>query len=89
MEMNLMSDEELLARLRRHPDIRSSMASLLSAVDDTAGDLKRADDAEDRLVEEMQRLGQQAMQAWAEAQVLESEQEVRRGGRARSSGKKN
>lgn len=89
METNPISDEEILTRLRRHPQIRSRMASLLGAVEDAAGDLKRADDAEDHLIEEMQRLGQEAMQAWAQGQVHESEQEVRRGGRAGGSGKKN
>ena len=89
METTPMSDEEILSRLHRHPQIRSRMASLLAVVEDAGGDLKRADDAEDRLIEEMQRLGQEAMQAWAQGQVHESEQEVRRGGRARSSGKKN
>jgi hypothetical protein len=89
VETDQISDEELLRRLSRHPKIRSGMVSLLGAVDDEGGDLKRADDAEDRLVEEMQRMGQQAMQAWAQGQVHETEQDVRRSGRARRHGKKN
>ena len=89
MEANQVSDEEILNKLRRHPQIRSRMVSMLAAVDNAGGDLKRADDAEDRLMQEMQRLGLQAMQAWANGQVHETEQEVRRGGRARSNGKKN
>ena len=47
-----MSDEEMLRRLGAHPQIRNRIASLLSAVDDTAGDLKLADDAELRLTHE-------------------------------------
>lgn len=85
----LMGDEEMLRRLRGHPEIRNRIASLLSAVDDTAGDLKLADDAEMRLTQELQRMGQDAMQAWADVQVIATEQEVRHSGRAHRSGKKN
>jgi hypothetical protein len=85
----LMDDEEMLRRLSSHPEIRNRIASLLCAVDDTGGDLKLADDAEMRLTQELQRMGQEAMQAWASVQVNASEQEVRRTGRAHRSGKKN
>jgi len=88
MEATPMNDEELLTRLSRHPEIKSRMVSLLAAVDNTNGDLRLADEAEDRLFEEMRRLGQESMQAWAQGQVHETEQEVRRSGRARSNGKK-
>lgn len=84
-----MSDQEMLRRLGTHPQIRNRIASLLAAVDDTAGDLKLADDAELRLTQELQRMGQEAMQAWASAQVIATEQEVRRSGRAHREGKKN
>ena len=85
----LMGDEEMLSRLSSHPEIRKRIALLLSAVDDTGGDLKLADDAEMRLTQELQRMGQEAMQAWASAQVNACEQEVRRSGKAHRSGKKN
>ena len=84
-----MSDEEMLRRLSSHPEIRERLSSLLAAVDDTAGDLKLADDAELRLTRELQRMGQEAMQAWASTQVLATEQDVRHTGRAHREGKKN
>ena len=68
-DRNQMSDEETLSRLGAHPHIRNRIASLLSAVDDTAGNLKLADDAELRLTQELQRMGQEAMQARASTQV--------------------
>jgi len=89
MESTKVSDEEILTRLRRHPQIRSRVAALLAVVEDSKGDLKRADDAEDRLMEEMRRLGQEAMQSWAQVQVIQTEQEVRHSGRAHREGKKN
>lgn len=84
-----ISDEEILRGLNEHPQIRQRIASLLSAVQDAGGDLRRADDAEQRLTEELRRLGQEAMQGWAERQVRVTEQEVRRGGQAHREGKKN
>lgn len=89
MESIKVSDEEILGGLQRHPQIRSRVAALLAVVEDCKGDLKRADDAEDRLIEEMRRLGQQAMQSWAQGQVRKAEQEVRHSGRAHREGKKN
>lgn len=77
----------MLRRLGAHPQIRNRIASLLAAVDDSAGDLKLADDAELRLNQELQRMGQAAMQAWASAQIIATEQEVRRSGRAHREGK--
>lgn len=89
METSQVSDEEILRGLREHPQIRSRIAALLAVVNDAAGDLKRADDAEDRLIEEIRGLGQEAMQTWAQEQVQQTEEEVRRSGRAHREGKKN
>ena len=63
------STEELVRRLEAHPQLRDRFASLLAVVEDEAGDLKRADDAEMRVIEEIRRMGQEALQAWAVRQV--------------------
>lgn len=89
MESTNVSDEEIVRRLGRHPQIRSRVAELLAVVEDSNGDLRRADDAEVRLIEEMRSLGRAAMQSWAQGQVIQSEQEVRQSGRAHREGKKN
>ena len=84
-----LSDEEILRGLNANPQIKDRIASLLAVVDDSAGDLKLADAAEMRLIEEIRRLGQEAMQAWAERQVERTEQELRGGGGAPREGRKN
>ncbi len=89
METSQMSDEEIMEGLREHPQIRSRIAGLLAVMNDAGGDLKRADDAEDRLIEEIRGLGQEAMQTWAQGQVEQTEEDVRRTGRAYREGKKN
>ena len=89
METSQMSDEEIMEGLREHPQIRSRIAGLLAVMNDAGGDLKRADDAEDRLIEEIRGLCQEAMQTWAQGQVEQTEEDVRRTGRAYREGKKN
>ncbi len=61
-----LSDEALVAALRAHPDLRERVASIVLAVEGDEGQLKEADAAEERLVEEMRVLGREALRAWAE-----------------------
>ena len=89
MNKNQIDDEALLNRLNKHPVLRERIASLLDVVDDAGDDLKLADDAEDRVVEEVRRMGQEALQAWAAAQIEQTEADVRLSGRAYRDGKKN
>lgn len=88
-ESPTLSDEAILKGLNANPQIKRRIASLLAAVEDAGGDLKEADAAERRLIEEIRRMGQEAMQGWADRQIAASEKEVRRGGRAHREGKKN
>jgi hypothetical protein len=89
MESMNLSDEAILKGLNANPIIKSRVASLLAAIEDAGGDLKEADAAEMRMIEEIRRMGQEAMQAWADRQIAVSEQEVRRDGGVHREGKKN
>jgi membrane-bound ClpP family serine protease len=89
MAARLLSDEELVRRLGAHPQLRNRMESLLLAVEDEAGDLREADAAELRLIDEIRRMGQEALQAWASGQVEKTSQEIGQEGGVWSEGKKN
>jgi len=89
MESTILSDEAILRGLNANPQIKNRIASMLAVIEDAAGDLKEADAAEMRLIEEIRRMGQEAMQAWANRQIEITEQEVRRGGQVQREGKKN
>jgi hypothetical protein len=89
MAIRQLSDEEITQKLHAHPQIRERIVSMLAVVDAEGDGLKRADDAEERLIEEVRRMGQEAMQAWATQQVNQTEQDVRRTGRAHRESKKN
>ena len=84
-----VSDEALLAFLQSHPPFRDRLASIVSAVGNSDGDLGEADAAEERLVEEMRLLGREALQGWAEERVEATEREVRRRAGMHRQGKKN
>ena len=84
-----MTEEALAAFLRSHPDFRNRVASIALAMENADGDLHEADAVEERLVEEMRRLGREALQGWAEKRVEVTEQEIRQQPSMRRQGKKN
>ena len=88
MAASSMSDAELVKRMTRHPELRRRMESLLLTVEDEAGELKLADDAELRIIEEMRRTGRAALQEWADRQIEKASQELRQSIRVYGDGKK-
>src|SRR5271155_843827 len=83
-----LSDEALLAVLQAHPGLRARIVSIVSAIENCEGDLKEADAAEERIVEEMRLLGREALQGWAEKQVEVTEGEIRQRPHMHRQGKK-
>lgn len=55
----------LESRLNAHPALKVKIESLLSVVENADGDLQSAHKAEQRVIEEIQKLGQTALQGWA------------------------
>jgi hypothetical protein len=60
-----MSGEALFAFLDAHPNLRDRIATIVGAIEDSDGNLKEADAAEERIIEEMQLLGREALQGRA------------------------
>ena len=56
-ESTILSDEAILRGLNANPQIKNRIASMLAVIEDAAGDLKEADAAEMRLIEEIRRMG--------------------------------
>lgn len=85
----LLSDAEFIRRLGAHPDLRSRVESLLLAVEDETGDLKTADAAEMRVIQEMRQTGKVALQSWAERQLDKIAEELKQTAGVWREGKKN
>ena len=67
-EMQSAKAVVLVQRLHQHPHILAKVEELLAVVENAEGDLTSADAAELRVIEEIQKLGQAALQGWAERQ---------------------
>ena len=89
MAVGELSDEALVAALRAHPELRERVSSIVLAVEGGEGELREADAAEERIVEEMRLLGREAMQGWAETQVEATEKEIRQQPSMHRQGEKN
>ena len=75
--MHSHTDELFLTRLNHHPALRERLETLLNIVENVAGDCTKADAAEQAVIEEMRRLGNAALQGWAEQAVSHAAATVR------------
>jgi hypothetical protein len=73
--MEKTKDEILVERLAKHPELRARMEQILTIVENSQGDANTADEAEERAVEEVRKLGQEILGAWA----VEKEQKLEQG----------
>ncbi len=69
-----------IASLQEHPELKARFEGVLALVENADGDTLTADDAEQQVVAELQLLGREALQGWAQrkARVLEREYDGRR-----------
>jgi hypothetical protein len=81
-ELSLSNKEQVGQRLERHPTVKARVERMLDLIENVGGDLKRADDAERRAIEELRAMGQELLCDWgqrladAEARQLEGGGEV-------------
>ena len=61
-----ISTIDLVNQLDKHPQLKARIKALLDVVENANGDVVKADEAEQRFVEELPQMGLDAMQAWAQ-----------------------
>jgi len=84
------SDITLTKRINRYPSLKNRIELLINIIEDSAGDCQKADEAEMRVIEELRRMGSDALHCWSEhkmAQTTEAFDKAR--DTANKSGKKN
>jgi hypothetical protein len=59
------AERQLIERLREHPELMEHFRTILEITASAAGPLQRADEIEERLLQEMRRLGHATMESWA------------------------
>ena len=67
-ELESRAVRSLEERLTAHPQLLSRIEALLNVVENSTGEIEQADVAEQRVIEEVRRMGQQALSSWAERQ---------------------
>ena len=78
-DLESIRPEMLVERLQKHPHLQARIGALLDVVENATGDAVKADEAEQRVAEELRQMGQEALQAWAERKQtrLEAESDKR------------
>jgi hypothetical protein len=69
------SASELAERLRHYPELQAHIEEYLDIVDNSAGDVGKADEAEHRLIEVLRQMGRDGLQGWAERKSAKVEKE--------------
>lgn len=59
------AEQQLIEQLRKHPELFERVRSILEIAASAEGTLKKADEIEALLIEEMRRLGHATMETWA------------------------
>jgi hypothetical protein len=68
-------ERDLLRRLREYPELKAKIETLLAIIENAGGDVEKAAEAERRIIEEMRKMGNEAMHSWARRQQEKKEAE--------------
>ena len=66
-------DEKLLQQLKRQPNLKKRIQSILFIAEDDGEGIVKADEAEGRIIEEVRRLGNETLTEWAVSRIEKSE----------------
>lgn len=91
--MNSTKELLLIERLKRHPKLFNRVEALVNVVENVAGDCTIADAAEQRVIDELRKMGSDALHCWAETavdkaieQTREQQPELHGNGKKKSAG---
>ena len=70
-----VGERNLLERLEKHPELKERFEMILDIVENTSGDVEKADEAERRAIEAVRQLGNEILQGWAQRQHQKKEHE--------------
>jgi hypothetical protein len=65
-------DKELLNQLNRQPNLKTRIQAILSIAGDDGDGIVKADEAENRVIEEVRRMGNEVLSGWAESRIEKS-----------------
>ena len=65
-------------RLKRHPLLHQRIEALIGIVEDSEGDLDKANATEERVIQELQQMGKEALQGWAKEKEFQKTKEYKK-----------
>jgi hypothetical protein len=88
-EANERRFNQFVEKLKEYPELQARFEKILALAENKDGSANTADEAEERAMEEVRKLGQELMQSWAirKHERIVSEYDLRKGFRRK--GKKN
>lgn len=87
-EKNVANSAQVAQRLQRHPQVMARVQRLLDVMENTAGDVRRADEAERRCIDELRAMGQEVLQGWGTNLAQKESQALQASGGVVRQGKK-
>jgi len=79
----------LMERLKKHPELEERFEMILDIVENSGGDVEKADEAERRAIEAVRQMGNEIVQGWADGQQEKKEREYDAKAGVSRKGKKN
>jgi hypothetical protein len=70
------ADQLLLEQLNAQPELKTRVVNLLAVISNAEGNMKNANAAEQKVIEELRRMGHDVLQGWAEHQITQSTAEA-------------
>ena len=69
------ADRSLEERLKEYPELKAKIEAMLAIIENAGGDVEKAADAEQRIIEEMRQMGNEVLHSWARRQQQKKEDE--------------
>jgi hypothetical protein len=76
IEKPLVSKQPSLEeRLKEYPELKTKIETMLAIIENAGGDVKKAAEAERRIIEELRQMGNEVLHGWARRQQQKMEEE--------------
>jgi len=74
------AEKSLEERLEAHPGMKERIERMLSVMENSSGNIEKANEAERQIFEELRQMGQSALIGWGERQHAKKVKELEAGG---------
>jgi hypothetical protein len=70
-----IKERSLEERLKDYPELKAKIEALLGIIENAGGDLEKAAEAEQRIIDEIRHMGNEVLHGWARRQQEKKEEE--------------